>query len=86
VSHRRRCRLAGQLHDVAQLTVDLSNIDDLPVSVAHAAVTGRLVCGDGDQFREYRRSVESTFEAYCEKRTRRDRALISRVAEEGLRG
>lgn len=83
---RKRCRLSGKLQRSDLPFVDLSDIDELSLEFAHAAVGGEFVCGDEDLFREHKRTIESEFEDRREEIERRQREVISRIAEEGLHG
>jgi predicted nucleotidyltransferase len=83
---RKRCFLAGELQQEDTPFVDVSDIDELPLTVAHDAVQGRLLCGDEEAFREVKAEVETAFAERGEEIRQRQRALIDRIAEEGLRG
>lgn len=83
---RKRCFLAGELQQEDTPFVDVSDIDELPLAVAHDAVQGRLLCGDEEAFREVKAEVETAFAERGEEIRQRQRALIDRIAEEGLRG
>lgn len=83
---RKRCFLSGDLQEADAPFVDLSDIEELPIQVAHDAVQGDLLCGDEDAFRRFRVAIEGTFEEQREDLQRQQLALIDRVAEEGLRG
>ncbi|MFC6721076.1 type VII toxin-antitoxin system MntA family adenylyltransferase antitoxin [Halobacteriaceae archaeon SHR40] len=83
---RKRCRLSAQLQENDSPFVDLSDIDELPLEFAHAAVNGELICGDWEAFREFKTEVEDRFENSREEIERRQLDLIHRIAEEGLRG
>jgi predicted nucleotidyltransferase len=83
---RKRCFLAGELQQEDTPFVDVSDIDELPLTVAHDAVQGRLLCGDEEAFREVKAAVETAFAERGEEIRQRQRALIDRIAEEGLRG
>lgn len=81
-----RCRLAGVLQRDDRPFVDVSDVEALPLEVAHDAVSGRLVCGDRRAFEAFEREIEARFADEREDlRTRRQR-VIDRIAEEGLRG
>lgn len=83
---RKRCFLAGELQQEDTPFVDVSDIDELPLAVAHDAVQGRLLCGDEEAFHEVKAEVETAFAERGEEIRQRQRALIDRIAEEGLRG
>jgi len=83
---RKRCFLSGNLQREAQQFVDISDIETLPLDVAHDAVTGEFLCGDEQAFRRFREQVETEFERQREDIRRQQQATIDRIAEEGLRG
>ena len=83
---RKRCRLSARLQENDSPFVDLSDIDELPLEFAHAAVNGELICGDREAFREFKTEVEDRFENSREEIERQQLDLIHRIAEEGLRG
>lgn len=83
---RRRCELSGRLQTSDVPYVDISDLEDLPISVAHDAVRGRLLCGDEAAFQASKADIERQYEASMDDRKRERRAFIRRVAEEGLRG
>lgn len=83
---RKRCHLSGHLQASDAPFVDLSDIEDLSIEFAHAAVNGDLVCGDEDAFQDVKRCIEDEFGAMQDEREKDHRAFIRRVAEEGLRG
>ena len=81
-----QCFLSADLQSDDVPFVDLSDIETLPVDVAHDAVNGTLVCGDESAFEEYKASVESAFADEHETLRRQQRDVIDRIAAEGLRG
>lgn len=83
---RKRCRLSATVQDSNTPFVDLSDVDALPLPVAHAAVGGRFVCGDRHAFETFKTTVEGQFDAERAAIERRQRKLIQRIAEEGLHG
>ena len=83
---RKRCFLAGDLQQADAPFVDISDIEKLPLDVAHDAVTGKFLCGDEQAFHEYRTDIEATFEDHREDIRRRQRDVIDRIAEDGLHG
>lgn len=83
---RKRCFLSGDLQRADAPFIDLSDIEALPIEVAHDAVQGEFLCGDEDAFRRFNATIERTFEEQRDDLRRQQRALIDRVAEEGLRG
>jgi uncharacterized protein len=88
-SHERfqkRCFLSGDLqHDDAPF-IDLSDIEALPLDVAHDAVNGELLCGDEDAFRHFKADTEALFAEQHEDIRRHQRDVIDRIAEDGLHG
>lgn len=81
------CFLSGDLQSDATPFVDISDIERLPVEIAHEAVSeGRFVCGDDQAFDRFSRAIEADFQEQREERRRSDRKLITRIATEGLRG
>ena len=82
----KRCVLSGELQQEGAPFIDVSDIDELPLGVAHDAVHGKLLCGDDDAFHEVTAEVEAAFAEQGEDIRRRQRAVIERIAEEGLRG
>ncbi|WP_436903795.1 type VII toxin-antitoxin system MntA family adenylyltransferase antitoxin [Halovenus halobia] len=88
-SHERfqkRCFLAGNLQQDNAPFVDLSDIEALPLAVAHDAITGELLCGDEQAFRQYKAEIEAAFDQQREDIHRHQRDVIDRMAEGGLRG
>ena len=82
----KQCFLSGELQEEGAPFIDVSDIDGLPLAVAHDAVHGKLLCGDEQAFREVKAEVEAAFAEQGDDIRRRQRALIDRIAEEGLRG
>jgi predicted nucleotidyltransferase len=83
---RKRCSLSGELQREDAPFVDVSDIEELPLPVAHDALQGELLCGDRGTFRGFKTEIE---EAYAERGAdirRHQRDLIDRIAEDGLRG
>lgn len=83
---KKRCRLSATVQEPDVPFVDLSDIDDLPLPLAYAAVTGRFVCGERDTFESVKSTVTSEFEAERATIERRQQELIQRIAEDGLHG
>jgi predicted nucleotidyltransferase len=82
----KRCFLSGNLQQENRPFIDVSDIESLPVDVAHDAVNGEFLCGDQRVFERFKIAIE---EEYAEKREtlrRNQRAVIERIAEGGLRG
>ncbi|WP_302081537.1 nucleotidyltransferase domain-containing protein [Salinibaculum rarum] len=83
---RKRCFLAGDLQQADAPFVDISDIEALPLDVAHDAVTDEFLCGDEQAFHEYKTSIETEFEERRDDIRRRQRDVIDRIAEDGLHG
>lgn len=64
----------------------MSDIKSLPLAVAHDAVNGTFVCGDEDAFARFKTGIEARFGDRRDDLRRRQRAVIDRIAEDGLRG
>lgn len=82
----KRCFLSGDVQQEDAPFVDLSDIETLPPDVAHDAVNGTFVCGDEQAFEQFRSEVEATFADRRDDLRRQQRAVIDRIAENGLRG
>ena len=82
----KRCFLSGALQREDAPFVDLSDIETLPLDVAHDAVNGRFVCGDEQAFERFKADVEATFDEHSNALRRQQRDVIDRIAEDGLRG
>lgn len=83
---RKRCFLSGDLQRENAPFVDLSDVETLPIEVAHDAVNGELLCGDERAFHRFKADVEAAFEERREAIRRHRRDVIERIAEDGLRG
>ncbi|WP_138004422.1 type VII toxin-antitoxin system MntA family adenylyltransferase antitoxin [Halalkalirubrum salinum] len=82
----KRCFLSGEIQHEDLPFVDVSDIESLPVDVAHDAVNGELLCGDKQLFEKFKATIETEFDAQREALRREQRAVIDRIAEGGLRG
>ncbi|MDS0301161.1 nucleotidyltransferase domain-containing protein [Halogeometricum sp. S1BR25-6] len=82
----KRCFLSGDLQQEEWPFIDISDIETLPLDIAHDAVNGTLVCGDKDAFEQFRIDIEATFGDQRDDLRRQQRAVIDRIAEDGLRG
>jgi len=82
----KRCFLSGDLQREDAPFVDLSDIETLPLDVAHDAVNGMFVCGDEQAFERYKADVEATFDERSDTLRRQQGDVIDRIAEDGLRG
>ncbi|MFU8869052.1 nucleotidyltransferase domain-containing protein [Natronococcus sp.] len=73
--------------DIAlKFTDDLSDIEELPLDVAHDAVNGELVCGDEQVFRQFKTDIEAAFSRQRDDLRQQQHDVIDRIAEGGLRG
>lgn len=82
----KRCFLSGDLQREDAPFVDLSDIETLPLDVAHDAVNARFVCGDERAFERFKTDIEATFDEQSDALRCRQRDVIDRIAEDGLRG
>jgi|AntDeeMetageno50_2_1112565.scaffolds.fasta_scaffold06838_1 predicted nucleotidyltransferase len=82
----RRCFLSGDLQQDDLPFVDVSDIESLPLTVAHEALKGTFVCGDEDAFKRFKTGIEARFDDRRDDLRRQQRAVIDRIAEDGLRG
>jgi predicted nucleotidyltransferase len=88
-SHERfqkRCFLSGNLQQADAPFIDLSDIEDLPLGVAHDAVNGEFLCGNEQAFRQFKTDIEASFEERRDEIRRHQQDVIDRIAEDGLRG
>ncbi|WP_254543686.1 nucleotidyltransferase domain-containing protein [Halomarina pelagica] len=83
---QKRCFLSGDLQREDAPFVDVSDVEALPLDVAHDAVDGEFLCGDEQTFRRFRANVEATFEERRDEIRRHQRGVIDRIAENGLHG
>lgn len=83
---RKRCRLSGRLQGRDVPFVDLSDLDELPIEFARAAVDGTFLCGDREAYEAVAASVEDEFERRREEIEDRQRETIRRIARQGLHG
>ena len=78
---RARNRIDATLQAHAEGTVDVNDIDALPVAVQHAALReGVVLCGDDDAVAEYREQVSHAYESTADERTAERQAFIDRLA------
>lgn len=82
----KRCFLSGDLQRDDSPFIDISDIDTLPLDVAHDAVNGTFVCGDEEMFEQYKTEIEARFAEQRDDLRRQQRSVIDRIAEDGLRG
>jgi len=88
-SHERfqkRCYLSGDLQRGNAPFIDISDIEDLPIDVAHDAIIAELLCGNEQEFRQFKTDIETAFEEQRDDIRRRQRDVIHRIAEKGLHG
>ncbi len=83
---KKRCVLSGELQHEEFPSIDVSDIDSLPLDVAHDAVNGDLLCGDEQAFEQFKTDIEAEFDEKRETLRRHQRTVIDRIAEDGLRG
>jgi predicted nucleotidyltransferase len=81
-----RCFLSGDLQREDAPFLDVSDIESLPMAVAHDAVNGVFVCGDEHAFERFKTNVEAPFAEQCDTLRRQQRGVIDRMAEDGLHG
>jgi len=82
----KRCSLSGGLQQEGAPFIDVSDLQSLPLDVTHDAVNGAFVCGDEHAFEQFKTDVEATFVEQRDALRRKQRAVIDRIAEDGLRG
>jgi len=82
----KRCFLSGDLQADEMPFVDVSDIETLPVDVAHDAINGTVVCGDKGVIDQYTAAIKAAFHDQREEHRHSHRQLIDRIATEGLRG
>jgi hypothetical protein len=82
----KRCFLSGDLQGEDRPFIDVSDIESLPLDVAHDVVNGKLLYDDKDAFEEFKTDTEAEFDEQRETLRRHQRAIIDRIAEDGLRG
>ena len=88
-SHERfqkRCFLSGNLQQADAPFIDLSDVEDLPLNVAHDAVNGEFLCGNEQAFHQFKTEIEASFEKQRDEIRRHQQDVIDRIAEDGLRG
>ncbi|MDS0294896.1 nucleotidyltransferase domain-containing protein [Halogeometricum luteum] len=72
-----RCFLSGDLQQERWPFIDISDIETLPLDVAHDPVNGTLVCGDEHAFGRFKETIEATFDDQRDDLRRQQRAVIS---------
>jgi len=83
---QKRCFLSGNLQRTDAPFLDISDIERLPLEVAHEAVNGDFLCGDERSFRQFKTDIETSFNERRDTIRRRRQTVINRIAEGGLRG
>ncbi|MDS0223475.1 nucleotidyltransferase domain-containing protein [Haloarcula sp. S1AR25-5A] len=83
---QKRCFLSGNLQREDAPFIDVTDIEALPLDVAHDVVNGELVCGDEEAFEQFKAEIEAEFSEQRETIRRQQRDIIDRIAEDGLRG
>ncbi|WP_176450733.1 type VII toxin-antitoxin system MntA family adenylyltransferase antitoxin [Halorubrum ezzemoulense] len=82
---KKRCVLSGELQGEDRPFIDVSDIDSLPLDVAHDVVNGELLCGDKQAFEQFKTDIKAEFDEQREMLRRHQRTVIDRIAEDGLR-
>jgi predicted nucleotidyltransferase len=78
---RLRNRVDANLQEYAEGFVDVSDMDSLPIPVAHAALRdGIVLVGDEQIIESYRKQVKQEYEATADERERERREFIDRLA------
>jgi predicted nucleotidyltransferase len=78
---RRRNRIDAELQEYADGFVDVSDIEELPLPVARAALRdGFRLVGDGRWIDTHRERIEAEYEASASERERERREFIDRLA------
>lgn len=78
---RTRNRIDAELQQFARGFVDVSDIDTLPTTVAHAALQdGVRLVGDESTIRTYREQVVDEYETTTDERERERQEFIDRLA------
>lgn len=80
------CFLSGDFQREDAPFVDISDIDALPLDVAHDAVNGEFLCGNERAFRQFKGEIQAAFEERSDDIRRHQQDVIARIAEDGLRG
>lgn len=81
---RKRCRFSGTVQDPELPFIDISDIENLPLPVAHEAVTGTFVCGSENAFEAFKTNIQHEFEDQRAIIKDEQREVIRRIAEDGL--
>lgn len=76
---RKRCFLSVGLQREGAPFVDIADIPELPLAVAHDAVNGDLLCGDERSFHEFETDIDTEFEQRRDDIRRHQQTVISRA-------
>ena len=83
---RQLCAFSGNLQSSDRPFVDVSDIERLPLDIAHDAVHGELVFGNEQRFEAFREDIQETFATQRDAIRSRQRDVIERIANQGLHG
>lgn len=83
---QKQCFFSGSLQQSGQPFVDVSDVTELPLTAAHNAVNGTLLCGDEQKFQQFKTTIESEFEEHLAELQHHPHDVIARIAERGLNG
>jgi predicted nucleotidyltransferase len=83
---QKRCLLSSSLQQSGQPFVDVSDMAELPLPIAHDAVNGTLLCGDEQAFQQFKTTIEAEFEEHQAELQHHHHDVIARIAERGLHG
>lgn len=83
---RQRCHLSGRIQRDDAPFVDVSDLEELPLEVAKAAIDGDFLCGNENAFRAFETRIETEYEERRDDIKQSHRDTISRIARDGLRG
>lgn len=83
---RQLCAFSGNVQSSDRPFVDVSDIERLPLDIAHDAVHGTLIYGNEHRFEAFRKCIQETFAAQRDEIRSRQRDVIDRIAKQGLHG
>ena len=83
---RQLCVFSGNLQSSDRPFVDVSDIERLPLDIAHDAIHGELIFGNEQRFEAFREDIQETFAAQRDAIRSRQREVIERIANQGLHG
>ena len=83
---RQLCKFSGHLQSSDRPFVDVSDIEGLPLDIAHDAVHGKLVYGNEQRFEAFREDTQETFAAQRDTICSRQLDIIERIANQALHG